>query len=96
MLWDAETGDIPRPYWDPVLGVGRNRNYIPFFYAKAQPNWLSSLHSKRETTWERFVHKTDRRKIRLINDARSTNAMLRDPQLRLLRWRRYELLCGPK
>lgn len=65
---DGDVADVPRPYWDPVLD--KNAKQYRAFIQRLNILRIRLVFS---------LSKSDRKKMRLIVDARSTNAMFKDP-----------------
>lgn len=78
MLRDEAPDDTPRPYWDPVLANSK-RHYRQFIQRLDSIGMLQYMQHPKNHVGVFFVYKSDGEKIRLIVDARSTNAMFKDP-----------------
>ena len=78
MLREGEVFESPRPYWDPVL-ANNKRCYREFIQRLDDIGLLQYTQKPKNEVGVFFVHKSDKKKIRLIVDARSANALFRDP-----------------
>lgn len=78
MLRDGEIVDTPKPYWDPVLANNKH-HYRSFIQKLDSIGLLQYTQKPKNQVGAFFVHKSDKQRIRLIVDARSTNALFRDP-----------------
>ena len=66
------------PYWDPVLRRS-SREYRHFIQYLDKIGYLDYTQTPQERAGVFFVHKSDKKKIRLIIDGRRANARLKEP-----------------
>ena len=78
MLREEPPEEQSPPYWDPVLK--RNKKHYRQFIQKLHSiGFLQYTQKPKNQVGVFFVHKSDQKRIRLIVDARSTNALFKDP-----------------
>ena len=78
MLREEPPEEQSPPYWDPVLK--RNKKHYRQFIQKLHSiGFLQYTQKPKNQVGVFFVHKSDQERIRLIVDARSTNALFKDP-----------------
>ena len=78
MLREEGAYDAPRPYWDPVL-ANNKKHYREFIEKLNSVGMLQFTQHPKNHVGVFFVHKSDKQKIRLIVDARSSNALFKEP-----------------
>lgn len=78
MLKDGPPEAVAPPYWDPVL-ANNEKHYRQFIQKLNSIGFLKYTRTPKNQVGVFFVHKSDKKKIRLIVDARSTNALFKEP-----------------
>ena len=78
MLREGPPEEPSPPYWDPVLKRNK-KHYRQFIQRLHSIGFLQYTQKPKNQVGVFFVHKSDQKRIRLIVDARSTNALFKDP-----------------
>ena len=89
MVRDEPPEDLIKPYWDPALKSSR-KNYRCLMQRLHKIGYLRYTFKPLARAGMFFVHKSDRKKIRLIVDARPANQLFHSPpSVPTLRFRRF-------
>ena len=75
---EGPVGDIPRPYWDPALLLSP-QVYADFIDLLLDCGLLRLARSSKAQVGIFFVWKADKKKLRVLVDARNANAYFRTP-----------------
>ena len=78
MVRDEPPEDLIKPYWDPALKSSR-KNYRCLMQRLHKIGYLRYTFKPLARAGMFFVHKSDRKKIRLIVDARPANQLFHSP-----------------
>lgn len=78
MVKEGEPLEAPPPYWDPALAKSK-KQYRQFIQHLDSIGLLQYTQTPKNEVGVFFVFKSDGERIRLIVDARSTNALFQDP-----------------